>query len=86
MLFNKLTTAFTALVAAAAAVSASPAVVVRTPITAPKAGDVWTVGTTQTITWNTTGLPASVGNQIGGVLLGFLEDGQQHLDTGALIS
>ncbi|KAL1948362.1 hypothetical protein VTO73DRAFT_12437 [Trametes versicolor] len=81
MLFNKLTTAFTALVAAAAAVSASPTVVVRPPITAPKAGDVWTVGTTQTITWNTTEIPASAGNPIGGVLLGYLEDGQQHLDT-----
>ncbi|EIW53254.1 uncharacterized protein TRAVEDRAFT_87231, partial [Trametes versicolor FP-101664 SS1] len=59
--------------------------VLRPPITSPKAGDVWTVGTTQTVTWNTTGIPASVGNPIGGMLLGYLEDGQQHLDTGIFI-
>ncbi|KAI0372271.1 hypothetical protein BV20DRAFT_940446 [Pilatotrama ljubarskyi] len=57
--------------------------VFRPQITAPKAGDVWTVGTVQTIAWDTSNIPAANQNQTGLILLGFIEDGSidEHLNT-----
>ncbi|KAI0335091.1 hypothetical protein GY45DRAFT_1367109 [Cubamyces sp. BRFM 1775] len=82
MFANKFSAIVTALVAAAAAVSAAPAIDFSPPITSPKAGDVWTSGTTQTVTWDTTNIPAANANQTGLILLGYIEDGSddEHLD------
>ncbi|PIL22621.1 hypothetical protein GSI_15312 [Ganoderma sinense ZZ0214-1] len=57
-------------------------VVIITPITAPDAGDVWPVGSVQTITWDTTTIPVGSEDATGFILLGYLEDGSsnEHLD------
>ncbi|KAH9892700.1 hypothetical protein C8Q73DRAFT_69041 [Cubamyces lactineus] len=83
MFANKFTAIVTALVAAATAVSAAPGIVFSPPITSPKAGDVWTAGTTQIVTWDTTNIPPANANQTGLILLGYIEDGSEdeHLDT-----
>ncbi|KAH9859136.1 hypothetical protein C2E23DRAFT_718259 [Lenzites betulinus] len=81
MFSNKFAAIFTALVAAAVSVAAAPTNIVDPPITSPKAGDVWTVGSTQLITWDTSNIvdPTDV---TGEILLGTLVDGQEDLDTG----
>ncbi|KAI0645994.1 hypothetical protein C8Q79DRAFT_1010873 [Trametes meyenii] len=83
MFSNKLFAAFAVVAAAVTAATAAPADVSRPAILAPKAGDVWTVGSNQTIAWDTSAIPANSRNQTGLVLLGFLEDGSddEHLDT-----
>ncbi|KAH9892701.1 hypothetical protein C8Q73DRAFT_791724 [Cubamyces lactineus] len=83
MFANKFTAIVTALVAAAATVSAAPGIVFSPPVTSPTAGQVWTIGSTQTVTWDTTNIPAANANQTGLILLGFIEDGSddEHLDT-----
>ncbi|TFK93080.1 hypothetical protein K466DRAFT_594675 [Polyporus arcularius HHB13444] len=67
--------------ASAAAVRAADEVFSPT-ITAPHAGDQWTVGSIQTITWDTSSIPSANQNQSGLILLGYVEDGQidEHLD------
>ena len=53
------------------------------PITAPSAGDVWTVGSTQLVTWDTGEIPHSSMDNTGTLLLGYF-DGDTHgenLDT-----
>ncbi|KAF9644283.1 hypothetical protein BDM02DRAFT_3077858, partial [Thelephora ganbajun] len=42
-------------------------------ITAPQAGDIWTVGSTQFVTWNTDRIPPSAVNKTGALFLGFLD-------------
>ena len=83
MFANKFTAIATALIAASAAVSAAPGIVFDPPITAPTAGQIWTIGSTQTVTWDTTNIPEGSLNQTGLILLGFIEDGSddEHLDT-----
>ena len=68
--------------ASASAAALLKDVVVITPITAPDAGDVWPVGSVQTITWDTTTIPAGSEDATGFILLGYLEDGSsnEHLD------
>ncbi|KAI0820057.1 hypothetical protein BC628DRAFT_1331265 [Trametes gibbosa] len=80
MFSNKFTAIFTALVAAAAAVSAAPGDVISPPITAPKAGDVWTIGSTQLITWDTSSI-VNPTSETGLILLGVFENDDEHLDT-----
>ncbi|KAI0349584.1 hypothetical protein OH77DRAFT_1414735 [Trametes cingulata] len=66
-----------------AVASAATNDVFRPQITEPKEGDVWTVGSVQTITWDTSNIPAANQNQTGLILLGFIEDGSidEHLNT-----
>ena len=92
---TKLAAVFSVLAAATAAVSAAPAkvfnsndvgkvdLVFRPDITAPTAGVVWTTGTIQTITWDTSAIPTEALNQTGLILLGYIEDGDtsEHLDV-----
>ncbi|KAI0822533.1 hypothetical protein BC628DRAFT_1388967 [Trametes gibbosa] len=80
MFSNKVSTIFTVLVAAAAAVSAAPSDVVRPPITSPKAGDVWTAGSTQLITWDTSSIANPTG-ETGLILLGTLKNGDEQLNA-----
>ncbi|OJT09903.1 hypothetical protein TRAPUB_13646 [Trametes pubescens] len=93
MFSTKLATLFAALAVAASAVSAAPAtfsggkvdIVFRPEVTAPTEGAVWPAGSTQTITWDTSAIPAEARNQTGLILLGYLVDGDatgnEHLDT-----
>ncbi|KAI0628951.1 hypothetical protein C8Q77DRAFT_1202677 [Trametes polyzona] len=78
MFSSKLAAALTFMVAAASAVVAQQPLGVITP----KAGDVWTVGSTQTITWDTSSLPAG-DSTVAPIFLGFLNDGSadEHLDV-----
>ena len=39
------------------------------PITAPKAGDVWPIGSTQTVTWDNSNPPKQITNPIGQIYL-----------------
>ncbi|CDO69151.1 hypothetical protein BN946_scf185042.g53 [Trametes cinnabarina] len=82
MFTNKLAILLTTLVAAASAVSAAPTDVISPEITSPKAGDVWHIGTTQNVTWDTSAIPAGT-NQSGLILLGHIvgDSEDEHLDT-----
>jgi len=54
------------------------------PITAPQAGDVWTVGSTQLVTWDTSQIPPHAASNTGTLLLGYF-DGHtrnENLDVG----
>ncbi|EMD40118.1 hypothetical protein CERSUDRAFT_81416 [Gelatoporia subvermispora B] len=54
--------------------------VVDPPVTNPNAQTVWTVGSTQTVTWNTSGLPpVSELTTPGMVVLGFLTSDSENL-------
>ncbi|KAI0667623.1 hypothetical protein C8Q78DRAFT_981399 [Trametes maxima] len=88
---SKLTTVFSVL-AAAVAVSAAPArtfsgpkvdVVFRPNLTAPQGGEVWAVGSTQTISWETDNIPEENKNQTGLILLGYIQGDSidEHLDV-----
>ena len=50
-------------------------------ITAPHAGDNWTVGSVQTITWDTSSIPSANKDQTGLILLGYIEDGELIVAT-----
>lgn len=97
---TKLIAAVSAIAAAASAVYAAPTavstavfdpsknnidIVFRPPITAPVAGDAWTVGSVQTVTWETKDIPPEVMNETGLILLGYIEEGStnEHLDIRA---
>jgi len=43
------------------------------PVTAPQAGDAWSVGSTQLVTWDTDGIPPSAADNTGTLLLGYFE-------------
>ena len=84
-MFSKIFFALAAVAASASALTVPRAadVVVTPAITSPTAGEIWPVGSTQKVTWDTTTVPA--GSNITGVLLlGFVEDGSsdEHLDIG----
>ena len=51
------------------------------PITSPKAGAVWRVGTEKTVTWDTSSLPHNY-QAHGELLLGYIENGSENLDLG----
>ncbi|KAI9067312.1 hypothetical protein FKP32DRAFT_1563876 [Trametes sanguinea] len=82
MFANNFAALLTVLVAAASAVSAAPTEVISPPVTSPKAGDVWQVGTTQNVTWDTSAIPAGTA-QTGLILLGHIvgDSDDEHLDT-----
>jgi hypothetical protein len=68
-------------------VYASPVVgqgVWNPPITTPREGDVWTIGSTQLVTWSTDTIPPSAANNIGTLLLGYFDgdDRDENLDNG----
>lgn len=79
---------FTALLSALALVSsttalpapaAAPArrsenIVFNPPITSPSKGATWKIGSTQTVVWQTSGIPPQGQNNTGHILLGF-DDG-----------
>jgi len=54
------------------------------PVTAPKAGDIWTVRSTQLVSWNTDEIPPSSANNTGTLLLGYFDgyEGGENLDIG----
>ena len=54
------------------------------PLTAPKAGDVWTVRSTQLVSWSTEDIPPSASNNTGTLLLGYFEGYKEgeNLDIG----
>jgi len=54
------------------------------PVTAPKAGDVWTVRSTQLVTWNTDEISPSAANNTGSLLLGYFDGYKEgeNLDIG----
>lgn len=81
MFTHKFAVFFTAIIAAATSVSAASTVIVRPPITAPKAGDVWTIGSQQLVTWDTSSIVEPT-KETGLILLGTLKDGNEVLDTG----
>ncbi|KAG7440826.1 uncharacterized protein BT62DRAFT_561796 [Guyanagaster necrorhizus] len=56
--------------------------VISPPITSPTSGDVWTVGQTVTVTWNTTDIPAAsqITNPIGMIVLGYQANNSLNLD------
>ncbi|TBU48548.1 hypothetical protein BD309DRAFT_1015501 [Dichomitus squalens] len=83
MFFAKSILALAALATTASAVALRAANdVFSPPVTSPTAGEVWTVGSVQTVTWDTSSIPAANQNQTGLILLGFVEDGStdEHLD------
>ncbi|GBE83128.1 hypothetical protein BKA93DRAFT_822584 [Sparassis latifolia] len=67
---------------AATALPLAPRDVVAPPITYPVAGTVWTVGATETVTWDTSNLPpvANITNINGEVVLGYLTADSENLD------
>ena len=91
----KLAAVFAAAVATLA--SAAPSVfnpsdihedVVYSPmVTAPTAGAIWAVGSTQNITWDATAIPAELANSTGLILLGYVESDSvnEHLDVSAYL-
>ena len=86
-MFSKLILALAAVASASALVTVPRAstVVVSPPITSPEAGDVWPVGSVQTVTWDTSGIPAGSSSWTGEILLGYVEEGStnEHLDIRA---
>lgn len=53
------------------------------PITTPREGDVWTVGSPQNVTWDTSQIPPSAVNKTGILLLGYYgESDGENLDIG----
>jgi hypothetical protein len=49
----------------------------------PQAGDVWTVGAPQNVTWDTSKIPPSAEDGTGTLLLGYYDDsGGENLDIG----
>jgi len=60
----------------------SDLIVFSPPITSPRAGDRWQVGSLQTVTWDTSNIPPSGKNNGGTILLGFNDgSGSENLDS-----
>ncbi|KAF5360950.1 hypothetical protein D9756_004658 [Leucocoprinus leucothites] len=49
-------------------------------ITAPTSEAIWPMGSVQNVTWETVNLPSEKRKATGVVLLGYLENGSEHLD------
>jgi len=49
-------------------------IVVTPPVTSPKAGDIWTIGTGQLVEWDTSDIPDEAKDYTGTIVLGF-DDG-----------
>ncbi|EMD31385.1 hypothetical protein CERSUDRAFT_89078 [Gelatoporia subvermispora B] len=87
MFANKLAASLLALAAAAVAsptafipVAPKEDIVFSPHITGPTAGQLWPVGTNQTVTWDTSSIPAEGQNQTGLLLLGYQENDSENLD------
>lgn len=69
----KLTLPITMLTALVASAFATPIHVTRDvyapPVTSPNVSTVWTVNTTQTVTWDTSNPPAQITNRLGSIRL-----------------
>ncbi|TFY81138.1 hypothetical protein EWM64_g2875 [Hericium alpestre] len=51
------------------------------PISSPSKGDVWTIGSTVTVSWDASNPPKTVTNNSGRLLLGYLDGtGSENLD------
>ncbi|KZT23477.1 hypothetical protein NEOLEDRAFT_1069645 [Neolentinus lepideus HHB14362 ss-1] len=79
------TTLFTALLVAASSVVAAPVqpvelIVFSPTITSPTQGAIWSANTTETVTWDTSNIPAEKQNSTGLLLLGYLENNSENLD------
>ena len=92
MFMSRVYVATVALLSLHSFVSASPLVTRAVqgawspPITAPQARDVWTVRSTQLVSWNTDEIPPSAANNTGTLLLGYFDvykEGE-NLDIGVL--
>ena len=61
----------------------SELIVVSPPITSPRAGDMWPVGSSQIVTWDTSSIPQSGKNNTGTIVLGYNDGtGSENLDIG----
>ncbi|KAF5341622.1 hypothetical protein D9611_002162 [Ephemerocybe angulata] len=65
----------------ASAVSAAPADVFVPHITAPIAGAVWKIGSTQEVTWDTSNAPGQISNPEGNIFLRDVTQGITLLDS-----
>lgn len=57
--------------------------VISPPILEPNASSIWTIGSQQIVTWNTTGIPSNpseITNTIGEIVLGFNSSDGENLD------
>ncbi|EIM81626.1 uncharacterized protein STEHIDRAFT_22683, partial [Stereum hirsutum FP-91666 SS1] len=54
-------------------------IVVDPPITSPDASTVWTVGSSVTVTWNTSVIPPEAQNSTGTLVLGFQTSDSENL-------
>jgi len=50
-------------------------------ITSPKAGDIWFAYSHQTVTWDTSAIPAEEANATGILVLGYEQDDSENLDV-----
>jgi len=53
-------------------------------VTSPNAGTTWKIGSSQTVTWDTSNPPSQVSNPVGSLLLGYLNpdgSGGENLDV-----
>lgn len=90
MFMSRVCVATVALLSLRSFVSASPLVaravqgVWTPPVTAPKAGDVWTVGSTQLVSWKSDEIPPSAANNTGTLFLGYFDGYREgeNLDIG----
>ena len=51
------------------------------PVTKPAAGDSWSVGSTQTVAWDLSSIPENEQDTTGTLLLGYIENDSENLDT-----
>ena len=63
----------------------SDLIVIAPPITQPQPGDIWPVGSTQQVCWDTSYLPPDAQDATGTIYLGFLENDSENLNTGELL-
>jgi len=49
-------------------------IVVTPPVTSPKAGDIWPIGSGQLVQWDTSGIPDQARDYTGSIVLGY-DDG-----------
>jgi len=85
-MFSSLTAfLFTLLVAVTSHVGAAPVKpvqldVISPAITYPKAGTIWTAGSTQNVTWDASSIPADKANMTGLILYGQKFNNSENLD------
>jgi hypothetical protein len=69
-------------------INARADLIVNLPISNPKEGEMWHPGTTQTVTWDPSGVPPQDNHYTGTIYLGYWSGHNQdeHLDLGELLS